>query len=192
MLPDVLQELTFITGNQQKANYLAKWLGVPVPHQKVDLDELQSLDLREVVEHKARGAYAIVQKSVLVEDVSLTFHALGRLPGPLIKWFLQELQPKGLCRLLAAYQDHSATASIMYGLFDGQQLHIFEAHVAGTIAPEPRTSEASSWNAPNSWNSIFVPDGSSKTYGEMTDEELRPVSHRAKAIEALRTFLQTR
>lgn len=75
-----MRPITFITGNQKKADYLARYLGFPVEHQKIDLDELQSLDLREIVEHKVKQAYEIVQSPVLVEDVSLEFSALGRIP----------------------------------------------------------------------------------------------------------------
>lgn len=185
-----MKDFVFITGNQNKADYLAKWLGRPITHQKASVDEIQSLDLLKVVEHKARGAYELIKKPVLVEDVSLTFHALGRLPGPLVKFFLEELKPAGLCRILDAFDDRSATASVMYGYYDGRELHTFEAHVPGAVAPEPRTSEASSWNTPNSWNSVFIPEGYTKTYGQMSDEELKPVSHRAKAIAQLRSFLQ--
>lgn len=189
MLRDDLADLIFITGNQHKADYLAKWLGIPVPHQKVSVDELQSLDLHEIVEHKARGAYGLLHRPVLVEDVALTFHALGKLPGPLIKWFLEEVTPAGLPQLLTAYADKTATASIMYGIYDGKTLHTIEAHMPGTVAPEPRVSDAAGWNTSTSWNSIFVPDGSTKTYGEMSDEELRPLSHRGKAIAQLRAYL---
>lgn len=185
-----MKDVVFITGNPHKAEYLAKWLGIEIPHQKVSVDELQSLDLREVVEHKARGAYQLVGHPVLVEDVALTFHALGKLPGPLIKWFLEELTPAGLCKIVQPFADKMATASIMYGLYDGQTLYTFEAHVPGTIIPEPRSSDASSWRATTSWNSVFIPAGHDKTYAEMTDEELKPVSHRAKAIEKLRVYLQ--
>ncbi len=52
-----MQSITFITGNQKKADYLAKYLGFPIEHQKIDLDEIQSLDLREIVEHKVKQAY---------------------------------------------------------------------------------------------------------------------------------------
>jgi inosine/xanthosine triphosphate pyrophosphatase family protein len=68
--------LTFITGNPKKAEYLAKYLGFPIDHEKIELDEIQSIDLREIVEHKVRQAYEISQKPVLVEDVSLEFEAL--------------------------------------------------------------------------------------------------------------------
>jgi non-canonical purine NTP pyrophosphatase (RdgB/HAM1 family) len=185
-----MKDFMFITGNQNKADYLAKWLGMPVSHQKASVDELQSLDLAEITEHKAKGAYQLVKRPVLVEDVSLTFHALGRLPGPLAKWFLEELKPAGLCKILDPFDDRSATASIMYGYYDGTELHTFEAHVAGTVAPEPRFSDASAWNTAASWNSVFIPEGHTKTYGQMTDEELKPVSHRAQAIAKLREFLK--
>ena len=87
-----MKRLVFITGNQAKADYLAKWLGYPVEHQKVDLDELQSLDPHAVIEHKAKEAYKIVGEPVLVEDVRFSFAAFGgKLPGTLVKWFLEEV-----------------------------------------------------------------------------------------------------
>lgn len=185
-----MSDLIFITGNQNKADYLAKWLGMPIEHQKVELDEIQSLDLREVVEDKARRAYEVIQKPVLVEDIALTFHALGRLPGTMIKWFLEELGPKGLCKILQDYEDRSATASIMYGIFDGKKLETIEAHVRGEISFQPQKfAEENTWKGSLSWNSVFVPEGSTKTYAEMTDEELKPFSHRAKAIAKLHEFL---
>lgn len=86
-----MQPITFITGNQKKADYLAKYLGFPVEHKKIDLDEIQSLDLAEIIEHKVKQAYEIVKTPVIVEDVSLEFSALGRLPGPFIKFFEREI-----------------------------------------------------------------------------------------------------
>ena len=52
-----MKDITFVTGNQKKADYLAKYLGFPVKHQKLDLDEIQSLDLKQIVEHKVRQAF---------------------------------------------------------------------------------------------------------------------------------------
>lgn len=187
-----MKDFVFITGNQHKADYLAKWLGGPVNHQKVDLEELQSLDLRMVVEHKARSAFAVVGGPVLVEDVALTFSALGRLPGTMIKWFLEEIGTDGLCKMMQPYDDRRATASIMYAYFDGSDMRVFEGHVAGRVTPEPRSSEeATAWKSSLSWNSVFIPDGSDKTYAQMNDKELIPFSHRRKAIEELRKFLDT-
>lgn len=178
----------FITGNQHKADYLAKWLGHPVEHQKIDLTEIQSLDLSEVAEDKARRAYAAVKRPVLVEDVSLTFHALGRLPGPLIRWFLEELTTDGLCQLMRLYQDKRATAAIMYGLFDGKRLHVFENQVSGRIVDEPRSTPGLASNF--GWNSLFVPDGATKTYAQMTDKDLETFSHRRPAVLKIKAYLE--
>ena len=51
----------FITGNQNKADYLSRQLGVELDHQKIDLLELQSTDLHEIVAHKLKQAYETVQ-----------------------------------------------------------------------------------------------------------------------------------
>jgi inosine triphosphate pyrophosphatase len=183
-------DFIFISGNEQKVAYLRKWLGAPVEHQKIDLDELQSLDPREVAEHKVRQAYQVLQRPVLVDDVSLTFTAMGHLPGTLIKWFLTELGTEGLCKLADGLDSRKAIAAMTYAYFDGTEPHFFTAEIPGTVAPRPRVSDVSGWNLSNSWNSVFIPDGCTKTYGEMTDDELRPVSHRAQAVEKLRTFLE--
>jgi non-canonical purine NTP pyrophosphatase (RdgB/HAM1 family) len=185
-----MDDLVFITGNQGKVDYLAKWLGHPVQHQKIDLEEIQSLDSHQVVEDKARRAYEMVGKPVLVEDVSLSFSAFGgKLPGTLIKWFLTEPGTEGMLKMLEGFSDRRATASIMYGLYDGAQLYTFAASVPGTVPPEVRgTGDA--WKGGKSWNSIFIPDGATKTYAEMTDEELKPFSHRALAVQKLAAFLE--
>jgi len=66
-----MKNITYITGNQHKADYLANYLGHPIEYQKIDLDEIQSLDLRKIVKHKVRQAYDIIKKPVVVEDTSL-------------------------------------------------------------------------------------------------------------------------
>lgn len=86
-----MKPITFITGNQQKADYLSRYIGVPIKHQKMDLEEIQSLDLEEIVTHKALAAYKKIDEAVIVEDVSLEFEALGQLPGPFIKFFQAEI-----------------------------------------------------------------------------------------------------
>lgn len=50
-----MQEIIFITGNQRKADYLAKYLNHRVAHKKLDLDEIQSMDLKEIVEQSQAG-----------------------------------------------------------------------------------------------------------------------------------------
>lgn len=179
----VTQEITFITSHPQKAEELSWHLDHPISHQKLDLPEVQSLDPREVITAKAQEAYRQLQRPVLVEDFSLRFSALGKLPGPLVKWFMQELQPKGLCELLDGYSDRGATAQIFCGLYDGNQMRIFDGSREGSIAATPRGEVR--FGVDN----IFIPEGWDKTWGEMTKEEQIASSVRRIALRKLQAHL---
>jgi|SRR3989344_2687784 len=91
---------TFVSGNENKASQVGRYLRVSVDYLKLSMLEIQSLDPREVVVQKVRAAYESLGKPVMVDDSSLSFTALGKLPGPFIDQFLQELGPDGLCRAL--------------------------------------------------------------------------------------------
>lgn len=178
----------FITGNQNKADYLAKTLGIELEHQKIDLDEIQSVNPLEVVEHKVRQAYDIIQKPVLVEDVSLVFNALNGLPGPFIKFFVDaENGLENLCRMLDGFDDRSAYASVVYGYFDGEVLKLIPGRLAGAIAKSPRGDGG------YGWDKIFEPEG----YAGLTRAELSPEKdiesyNKLRDFDALRAFLAER
>lgn len=178
-----MKDLVFITGNQNKADYLAKWLKIPLQHQKIDLDEIQSLDLREVVANKARRAYDIVQKPVLVEDVSLSFDAFDRLPGTFIKWFLTEIGSEELCKMLDHLPSRKAKASIYFCYYDGQDMQFFYGQMRGEIAEKPRGKNGFGWDE------IFIKDGMDKTRAELTGDEQERTSMRHAVHAELREFL---
>ena len=179
-----LHSLTFITGNAAKAEQLKRHLNYPVFHKKLDLDEIQSLDLKKIVERKAREAYKKVKSPVLVEDVSLSFHAFGKLPGPLIKWFLGELGNDGLCKMLDGHKNRNATAEVCFGLYDGKKLKIFGGKVEGKIAEYPRGKTDFGWDP------IFIPKGNRKTNAEMSIDEQKKTSMRRIALKKLEKFLK--
>lgn len=179
-------DVTFITGNQHKADFLAQYLGHPVAHQKIELDEIQTLDLQEVSENKARQAYATVQKPVLVEDISLEFMALGKLPGTFVRWFIEEIGTQGLCKMLKGYEDRSAIAKSCFVYFDGMRLEFFEGSITGQIASEPRGAGGFGWDA------VFIPDGAEKTLAEMNDQEIKQFSLRTTTVfPQLKKFLSS-
>jgi inosine triphosphate pyrophosphatase len=181
-----MAKVTFITGNQGKADFLAKFLDYPVAHFKLELEEIQALDLDEVVEHKVLQAYQAVEAPVIVEDVGLSFKVLGgRLPGAFTKWFLDEIGPEGLCRMLDGYKSREAVGQICYGYYDGKHLHFFEGEIDGTIAESPKGKGGFGWDP------IFIPRGSSKTLAEMDEKETERYSLRTTTVyPALKKFLQ--
>ena len=182
-----MKTITFITGNLHKADYLSRMLGLPLKHRAVDLTEIQSTSLEEIVEHKVRQAYAVAKRPVLVEDVALEFTALSGLPGPFIKFFVEA--PNGLenlCRMLDGFDDRSAAAACVFGYYDGEQVKLFRAELGGVIAKHP------AGNGGFGWDKIFCPDGyGGRTRAELYADEYVVTYPTIKPIDAVRQFLAT-
>ncbi|MBI5346016.1 MAG: non-canonical purine NTP pyrophosphatase [Chlamydiae bacterium] len=173
--------ITFITGNQKKADYVARYLGFPVDHLKLDLDELQSLDLRVIVAHKLQQAYEKIHSPVLVEDVSLEFAALGRLPGPFIRFFIDEVPMDTLCSLVS--KDRKATARCVYGYTDGKRQEFFEGKLEGTIAEHPAGDNG------YGFDKIFIPDGYAVTRAQLNEADDQKTYLQIKPLEQVKKFL---
>jgi inosine triphosphate pyrophosphatase len=178
----VLQEVFFVTGNKQKLREVEAVLGT-MRHVHLDLPELQELEPRKVVIAKAQAAIAQGYSPVLIEDTSLSLPALNGLPGPLIKWFLKALGGEGVYQLAASKNDCRAEARTIFGLALGPQTFLYgEGLVYGEVV-HPR-------GAGFGWDSIFCPEGSAKTMGEMLPEEKSQYSMRVKALHDLRAQLE--
>ncbi len=176
----------FITGNQSKTDYLSRQLGVQIPHRALELDELQSTDLHVIVEHKLRQAYQICKAPVLVEDVSLVFCALGELPGPYIKWFVEIAGDEACCRMLDGFEDRSAIIRCTYGYFDGEDMRFFDSELPGSIATEPRGENGFGFDR------FFINEGYDITRAEMPQEENeRTYAENMKPFKQVREFIQT-
>ncbi|MFZ2494918.1 MAG: non-canonical purine NTP pyrophosphatase [Candidatus Saccharimonadales bacterium] len=174
----------FITGNQNKADYLSRQLGIGIEHQKVELDEIQSVDLHTIVAHKLRQAYNVVQKPVLVEDVSLEFNALSGLPGPFIKWFVEYAGEEACCRILDGFDDKSAVIKCTFGYYDGRNMEFFDSVSHGTISDYPRGENGFGFDA------FFINDGYDVTRAEMSQEENeRTYAETMKPFAKVRSFL---
>lgn len=174
----------FITGNQQKADYLSNQLGIELEHVKVELDELQSLDLHEIVSHKLRQAYQAVGKPVLVEDVSLSFTALGKLPGPFIKLFVDAAGAEACCRMCDGLSTREATIHCTFGYYDGKDMTFFNSEMKGSISNHPAGSNGFGFD------SFFIMDGMHSTRAELPQEEVeRTYATEMKPFSQVRAFL---
>ena len=148
------------------------------------MEEIQSLDLEKIVVQKAKDAFCILKSPVLVEDISLRFNALGNLPGPLIRWFLDDLGNSGLCHLINHHKkDRSAVAEVAFCYYDGDDAKIFKAKARGKIASRPRGKRGFGWDP------IFIPDGYKQTWAEMNSEDQNASSMRKIALRKLEQYL---
>ncbi|NTU69656.1 non-canonical purine NTP pyrophosphatase [bacterium] len=177
-------ELYFITGNKHKFNEAQSIIG-GLKQFNIELDEIQEVDTKKIIEHKLREALKHKRANFIVEDASLHFECLGNLPGPLIKWFWKSLGNVGLYDLCRRYRNFNATASVTIGYTDGQEIKYFSGSIKGKIV-KPTGENGFGYDP------IFIPQGFKKTYHEMTDKEKNSVSHRRRALDKLKKFLANR
>ncbi|KAF5879616.1 putative inosine triphosphate pyrophosphatase protein [Botrytis fragariae] len=176
--------LNFITGNKNKLVEVKAILGdtIDLQSQSLDLVEIQGT-IEEISSDKCRRAAEIIQGPVLVEDTCLCFNALKELPGPYIKWFMDKLGHDGLNNMLVGFSDKSAQAvcTFAYSKGPGHEPIIFQGRTDGKIVPARGP-------AAFGWDPIFEYEG--QTYAEMEKVEKNKISHRFRALEKLKTWLQ--
>lgn len=179
-----LDELVFVTSNEGKLREAAALLGRELERCALDLPEIQSLDLREVVRDKAAAACSRLGRPVLVEDTALELAGLGGFPGPLVRWLLASVGAAGIARIAQAFGDPRATARCLLCASDGETEVFGEGVVEGRIAAAPRGRQGFGWD------SVFVPEGAGgRSFGEMSDDDKNAISHRRRAFDALRAAL---
>ncbi|KAL2036967.1 hypothetical protein N7G274_010252 [Stereocaulon virgatum] len=178
--------LNFITSNANKLSEVQTILNgiVPLSSQALEITEIQGT-IEHVSRDKCRRAADIVGGPVLTEDTCLCFGALGGLPGPYIKWFLAAIGHEGLNNLLLAYEDKSAQAVCTFAYCEGPGCEpiIFEGRTTGKIVPARGPANFG-------WDPIFEYEG--ETYAEMDKAKKNSISHRGKALEKLKVWLESR
>jgi XTP/dITP diphosphohydrolase len=178
--------LFFATTNEGKLKEARDILGVEIEGTPLEIDEIQSLDHVLVAKKKALAYFYELKKPVFIEDVSLSFEALKRLPGTYINDFSKELGNEGLIDLLKNSTNRKALARTTICFIESEDdIQIFEGEVKGEISDEERGSNGFGWDT------IFIPEGSTKTFAEMELEEKNNYSMRAKALGKFKEFLQS-
>jgi inosine triphosphate pyrophosphatase len=105
--------IVFVTGNANKLKEVQAILPSThfelIPH-KLDLPELQGPSSGSIAMEKCRLAYkSLVNQypsstAILTEDTCLCFKSMKGLPGPYIKWFLNDLGHEGLNTMLDGFR----------------------------------------------------------------------------------------
>lgn len=175
--------LIFVSSNPKKAEEAERVLGMPLLRVSLALPEIQARTIEEITRHKLEIARTKGYHRLVVEDVSLGFNELGDFPGPYVRWLLESAGGVGLGVIAYALRNRAARARCCVGYWDGGVTHLFLGEARGEILVEPRGERSFGWDA---W---FVPEGSTRTYGEMTPEEKDAASHRGRAYRALKEHL---
>lgn len=169
-----------VTGNPGKLREARRLMGGrDLEAVAVDLPEIQSLDMREVLEAKAEEAWRRLRRPLVVEDTGLELDCMAGFPGPLVKWMLEAIGPEGIARTALALGDPRATARCLLVFRDGTRDVVAEGATHGKLVLPGRGG------AGFGWDPVFEPDGEGLTYGELGDVRKDEIGHRGRAWRAL-------
>ncbi|MEM8961526.1 MAG: non-canonical purine NTP pyrophosphatase [Acidobacteriota bacterium] len=174
-----LPPFTLVTGNVNKRREAARLLGYEPPWADIDLPEIQSLDMAEVLNAKGEEAWSRLRGPLVVEETGLELSAMNGFPGPLIKWMLAAVGADGVARTVHALGDDRAVARCGLLYRDADRTVVAMGQSVGRILPAPRGDKGFGWDP------IFVPDGLHDTYAELDAETKGRVGHRGAAWQAL-------
>lgn len=176
--------LLFVTSNPGKVREAEAILGHPIEQLALDLPEIQALDVDEVVREKARAAFAVANRPVMVEDTGLSIDALRGLPGALVRWFLLTIGTAGIAALIPSGVARGARATTAVAVCDGTTVDVFVGETAGEIVLHP------AGEAGFGWDSLFRPTGATRTFAQMDLPEKNVFSMRRQALLQLRDHLR--
>ena len=188
--PGKLTELRELLAAYGIAAQSAGDLGLPEP-------EETGASFRENARIKALAAALAAQRPAFADDSGLVVDALGGAPGiHSARWAgptkdfagaMQRIEDALKARGAVTSQARRAHfACALCVAFSDQHFEEFEGRIDGTLVWPPRGDKGFGYDP------IFLPDGHSRTFGEMTSEEkhgLPPLgaglSHRARAFRLL-------
>jgi non-canonical purine NTP pyrophosphatase (RdgB/HAM1 family) len=181
-----LTPFVLVTGNRHKVAEAERIVGRPIEHLALDLPEIQSLDLHEVLEAKAAEAWRRLERPLVVEESGLDLPALGGFPGPLVRWMLEATGAEGIARVALALGDARAVARCALLLRRGADPAgdlLVESAVDGRLVLPPRGAGGFGWDT------VFVTEGERRTNAELRDEEKDVLSPRGRAWRRLAPLL---
>jgi non-canonical purine NTP pyrophosphatase (RdgB/HAM1 family) len=174
-----LRDFVLVSGNRGKIAEARLAAGADLRAAELDLPELQSLDMLEILRGKAAAAWAALQRPVMVEEAGLELAALNGFPGPLVKWMLLATGPEGLAGVVETLGDPRAVARCQLLYKDGDEEIVAEGETEGILLRPGRGTHGFGWDP------VFLPAGEARTYGELDGLEKLAVSHRGKAWRAM-------
>lgn len=188
-----MKEILFATSNKGKVASLQKRLDVTkfkITQIELDLPELQGESAKDISLEKAKAAFKMIGKPLIVQDSSFHLRNLNGFPGAYIKYAIKTIGLKGILKLLEGVEDRRvyAEGALTY-IEDEEQYWTFTNQSSdGTISTEIREGDhAESWS--ELWK-ILIPNGFDKTYSELTKEELDAKQKSGKSTSEFRQFAE--
>jgi XTP/dITP diphosphohydrolase len=190
----MINQLVFATNNSNKVAEVKKLL-----HNRFDIISLKDAGIQQDIPEpfdtleenaaiKSTTIFKLTGQHCFSEDTGLFVAALQGQPGVKSARYAGEQASnedniEKLLQQLQAYTNRQAYFKTVISLIlDGKQ-YLFDGICHGTILPAKKGTSGFGYDA------VFMPDGSNKSFGEMTMDEKAQFSHRKKAVKKLVEFL---
>ena len=190
-----MPQLVFGTSNINKLKELKEL--VPASIQLQSMGDLGiSGDLPETRDtipgnalQKAEALYEQVKTNAFAEDTGLEVDALNGAPGVYTARYAGPERSAAanmdfLLKNLVEKEDRSAQFRTVIALFWEGETYTFEGIVRGRIASEKAGKGGFGYDP------IFIPEGYEKTFAELPSSVKNTISHRARAVAKMVSFLE--
>lgn len=191
-----MDTLIFATNNQNKIDEVRSLLHkhfkiITLIESGIDMDIPEPYDTLEAnASEKSKVIFNITNKNCFSEDTGLEVAALHGEPGVKSARYAGDNRSfddnieKLLLNLNATTNKAARFRTVISLILDGDE-YLFEGICSGKIINDRKGDNGFGYDP------VFVPDGSDKTFAEMTMSEKNSFSHRKKAMAKLITFLNT-
>ncbi|MCH5167071.1 MAG: hypothetical protein J1F35_04175 [Erysipelotrichales bacterium] len=164
-------QISYVTGNKGKVeliNLIYKDLGINVIQEDIETPEIQDADCKEVAKYSAKYAAELLNKPVLKNDSGLVIETLNGFPGAFAKYAEEMLGAEGFIKLMEGKKNRKCywVEALAY-CEPGSEPVVFESISHGILSEDIRG------NRGYPYDKIYIPEGDTRTFAEMTvDEQL--------------------
>ena len=177
--------INFVTSNKNKAREFRQILEpqIKVSHIEMSYPEMRSDNPEEIARQSAQMIANKLKKTVVVEDSGLFIKSLNDFPGTCSAYIHKRIGLDGIIKLMEGINDRECAYKSAVACCEPKKKPIsFLGEEKGSIA------QGIMGNFGFGHDPIFMPQGSSKTYGEMEKcEEIK--KFRRIAVGKLRDWL---
>lgn len=186
----VKKELIYATGNKGKFESVAKFFerlpAFEVKQFSGELSEEQTLDQEAIAIAKAKQAWHLVQKPLLVDDIGIYFNQYNQFPGTMTKFVYQALGFEGIYKLVQEGDKASFIIYLVY-IWGPNEYKVFTHESIGHIIKPAHLITDS--HVPFEY--IFVPEGYDKSYIELKHTgEYYDINCRMQALKKFIEFVE--
>lgn len=208
-----MKNIVFITGNEGKRKEAQEILGedCEVINLKLDLPEIQSISVEDVMKEKINSAYRLTQENfdvikqkfkeknidinslrdviIICEDTGLCIKNMNEFPGALIKFYYESIGSDGIIKRDA--NSKSKTICVIGVIKNGKIMKPIIGKRNGKIANKLNGTKGFGWDQ------VFIPDlkntdysiHNGKSYAELDEDIKNKISHRSDAFNKLKKIL---